>query len=176
MENWNKGNSRKVYEGVIVDIDRTVFKQSDIAFDAEIIVHPGGACVAATFNNEDFFTVKQFRFGTDSFMTEFPAGKLEVGEHPDAVALRELEEETGYRAHTLVSLGSVYSSPAIFTECIHLYYATDLEYVGQNLDELEEVEVTQMSFSALEQMALDNTMTDAKSIALLYRLKHYLGR
>ena len=56
------------------------------------------------------------------------------------------------------------------------YYATDLEYVGQNLDELEEVEVTQMSFSALEQMALDNTMTDAKSIALLYRLKHYLGR
>lgn len=176
MENWKKQQSRKVYEGIIVDIERTVFTQEDAAFDAEIIVHPGGAVIAASPDGENFLMVKQFRFAANETMLEFPAGKLEPGEDPASVALRELEEETGYRAHSLVSLGHVYSSPAIFTECIHLYYAHDLEFVGQNLDEGEELEVSTLNFQELEAMALNNSITDGKSVALIFKLKHYLER
>jgi ADP-ribose pyrophosphatase len=80
--------------------------------------------------------VSQYRVPLSRFCLEIPAGLIgdaDGSEDEDALeaAARELEEETGYRAGTLETLGEFYSSPGMVSECFTLLRATDLEKVGE---------------------------------------------
>jgi len=91
---------------------------------------------------ETFLMVRQYRHGASLVTTEFPAGLIEPGEQPADAAARELEEETGYRAGRLTSLGRISPNPAFMTNWCYTFLAEDLTRVGaQDLDELEEVAV-----------------------------------
>lgn len=74
-----------------------------------------------------FLMVRQFRMGSSSITLEFPAGVIEAGEAPEKAAQRELQEETGHRAHRLVPIGSLNPNPAFMTNTSYTYLATDLE-------------------------------------------------
>ena len=57
--------------------------------------------------------VEQYRHGVGRVCRELPAGNIEAGEDPVAAAVRELEEETGYRACSApVLLGTFWPEPA----------------------------------------------------------------
>ena len=58
---------------------------------------------------------------------EVPAGKLDRGEDPAVCAVRELEEETGYRAGRVVQTGAMLTTPGFTDERIHLFCAYDLD-------------------------------------------------
>lgn len=79
--------------------------------------------------------VSQYRVPLGKFCLEIPAGL--VGDHTGAedesalaAAARELEEETGYRAHRLEVLGEFYSSPGMISECFTLLRARELEKIS----------------------------------------------
>ncbi len=61
---------------------------------------------------DSFLMVKQFRHGSGEITLEFPAGLVENGENPSDAAARELLEETGYKAGTLIEAGKVNPNPA----------------------------------------------------------------
>lgn len=155
-----------------------IFEMREISYDnnfkAQIIKSSDAVCIAATLDGTNFFLVSQFRYGIDQTFSEFPAGKIDPGETPEQAAYRELREEIGYTANNLVSLGKVYSSPAILSETLYLYYADDLEFVGQDLDEDEELIIRQANLSDIRKDVLNNTLNDAKTLSLLYRLEDYL--
>lgn len=68
----------------------------------------------------------------------------------------------------------MHPTPAYLTEALALFYATDLEFVGQNLDEGEELHVHQLKLSEIEAKIMSNEITDAKTIALAMKLRLYL--
>jgi ADP-ribose pyrophosphatase len=70
--------------------------------------------------------LRQFRHAAGGTIWEVPAGKLDRGEDPAVCAVRELEEETGYRAGRVVQTGSVLTTPGFTDERIHLFCAYDL--------------------------------------------------
>ena len=74
--------------------------------------------------------VKQYRKAIEATSYEIPAGKLELGENadPQAAALRELEEETGY-AGQLELVYDFYSAIGFCNEKIKLYSASHLTKV-----------------------------------------------
>ncbi len=79
--------------------------------------------------------VEQFRVPLGRACIELPAGLIgdeagSEGEDALAAATRELEEETGYRAGRIESLGEFHSSPGMVTESFTLMRAYDLERVG----------------------------------------------
>ncbi len=77
--------------------------------------------------------VEQFRVPLGRPCIELPAGLIgDHGENEDATdaAARELEEETGYRAARMESLGEYYSSPGMVSESFTLLRAHDLTKVG----------------------------------------------
>jgi 8-oxo-dGTP pyrophosphatase MutT (NUDIX family) len=88
-----------------------------------------------------FLMVRQFRHGSSSLTTEFPAGTIEEGEDSAQAGLRELEEETGMTG-VLSYLGSVNPNPAFMTNEVVFYLAQNLvPRPGRSQDEHERIEL-----------------------------------
>jgi ADP-ribose pyrophosphatase len=89
--------------------------------------------------------VEQYRVPLGCNCLELPAGLVgddEAGEAPETAAIRELEEETGYRAGRMTELGRFHSSPGMVSEAFTLLRAEGIERVGDGGGtEHEEIEV-----------------------------------
>jgi len=67
--------------------------------------------------------VKQYRAAVDRITTELPSGRVDPGETPEAAALRELEEETGYTADNLLLAGVLAPDTGRMCNRMWCYYA-----------------------------------------------------
>lgn len=158
-----------IYNGRIVHLKEDTVSMPDGSIaKRELVIHGGGVGVLALDENNEVYMVRQWRKPYDEVVLEIPAGKLESGEDIKAAALRELMEETGYLAKTIMPMGKYYPTPGYCSEIIYLYLAKDLEYVGQNLDPGEFIEVIKIPLATLLEMVMDNKIYDAKTaIAIL---------
>ena len=103
-------------------------------------------------------------------MLELPAGKLDHGnEDILSAAKRELEEETGYTAKKWTSLGFIYTTPAICSEKLYLFYAQDLIAGKPHPDEDEFVEYIEIEKEKVFEMIKSGEIFDAKTISALMR-------
>ena len=78
--------------------------------------------------------VEQYRVPLGRHCLELPAGLVgdeEEGEEAAVAAIRELEEETGYRAERMVDLGRFHASPGMSSEGFTLLRAEALTKVGE---------------------------------------------
>lgn len=131
----------------------------------EVIRHPGAVLIVAPVKPDTLLFVRNFRVALDNWVLELPAGKLEPGESPIKAAARELEEETGYRPANVVPIGRFYTSPGFCDELMHVYAASDLKHVGQNLDEGEVLTVETVTIDEAHAMIADGRINDGKTIA-----------
>lgn len=84
--------------------------------------------VPTTRESGSLIVIRQFRVPFGGALIEFPAGLIDDGEEPDKAALRELEEETGYRGR-IVSVGpAVSTSAGLTTELVHIVYVETDEH------------------------------------------------
>lgn len=79
--------------------------------------------VAAITDDGRFVLVRQHRHGIDDVTIEPAGGIIDPGEDPQASALRELVEETGYEARDATSLGWVHPNPAMQANRCYLFLA-----------------------------------------------------
>ena len=133
----------------------------------EFIRHPGAVAVVPITQDGRVVLVRQYRYPIGKAILEVPAGKLDKGEHPDDCARRELEEETGYVAHNIRKLSSIYTTPGFTDEVIHLYVADHLTLAKQRPDEDEFLDVEVYSKEQVKAMIQDGTINDAKSMLAL---------
>jgi len=78
--------------------------------------------------------VEQYRVPLGRNCLELPAGLVGddvAGEAAEIAAIRELEEETGYRAQRAIDLGLYYSSPGMVSEGFTLLRAEGLTKVSE---------------------------------------------
>ena len=106
----------EIYQGPIFKVvqDQVELPDGKGQAQRDLIFHNGAVAVIAITPENKMILVKQYRKAIEATSYEIPAGKLEVGENadPQAAALRELEEETGYTGQ----LELVYDStlPSVF--------------------------------------------------------------
>jgi len=91
------------------------------------------AAVILAVHDGAVILVEQYRVPLGRNCIELPAGL--IGDHgedeaPELAAMRELEEETGFRPGRMQHLGEFYSSPGMVSESFHLLRAHDLARVG----------------------------------------------
>ncbi|MDD6485210.1 MAG: NUDIX hydrolase [Clostridiales bacterium] len=141
----------------------------------ELIAHNGGVGVIAVTDEGEVFMVSQYRIAARSMMLEVPAGKLEEGEDPLECGKRELIEETGYKGNKFTYLGTYYATPGYCEEKISLYLAQELEWVGQNLDEGEFLNVKKYKLDDLYNMVMNNEIKDAKTAVAILKAKGLVG-
>ena len=136
------------------------------------IHHPGAAVILPVDDNGDIIVIRQFRPSLNKWLIELPAGTVEMGENALTCAQRELEEETGFSAAEYQSLGQLTPMAGFCDEIQHLFIARTLKKTQRyQCDEDEEIEVEALPLSTLEHYIVDGTITDAKTIASLYKAR-----
>jgi ADP-ribose pyrophosphatase len=160
-------HSETIYEGRVFTIIRDEVEHfSGYTGVREVVEHHGGAVIVALFENGDVLLVRQFRYPMQRMIFELPAGKLHPGEDPRHCALRELEEETGWRAGRLDHLTSMLSTPGFCSEVLHIFLATELAPGTQQLEEGEEsLEIHRVPLARAINMCQIGEIADGKTIA-----------
>lgn len=140
------------------------------------IRHPGGALAVPMTAEGKLVLVKQYRFALQGRLLEFPAGTVESHEDPALTIQRELEEETGYRAHRWRSLGQFALAPGYSDEIIYAFLALELETLATppQQDEDEDIETVLMTPQELDDAIQAGEPVDAKSICSFYLARPFL--
>lgn len=156
--------SNLIFDGRVITVchNKALLSDGTTAM-REIVAHPGGVCVAALTDEEELLFVRQYRCPYDEIVTELPAGKLERGEDPLQAGIRELSEETGATAESVVSLGKLYPTPGYCGEVIHLYLATGLSFGEQHTDEDEFLDVLRIPLAEAVEMVMTDRLRDSKT-------------
>ncbi|TVZ55243.1 nudix-type nucleoside diphosphatase (YffH/AdpP family) [Lutibacter sp. Hel_I_33_5] len=140
--------------------------------------------VAILLYNKDSKKVvlsKQFRTPVfvagvnQGYSIEVCGGALEGNESPETCVIRESEEEIGYKISNLKKVNTVFLSPGIVKERVHLYVC---EYKNEDrinnggglLNENEEIEVLEISFEEALKMIEREEIIDARTIMLLQNI------
>lgn len=108
---------------------------------------------------------KQFRYLMQTDSWELPAGRIDAGETPEAAALRELEEESGYRAEHLELAGLFVPCNGLSDETCYVFLATKLKKAKQKLEETEQITVYEKTVDEFDDMINNNTVRDGMTIA-----------
>ncbi|MBO5745755.1 MAG: NUDIX hydrolase [Clostridia bacterium] len=129
----------------------------------EVVEHNGGVTVVALTDNDEVYLVKQFRYPYKQVIYEIPAGKRDGNEDPMQGALRELKEETGTTADTVIPLGELYPSPGYCGEIIYMFAAKGLHEGYNKLDNGEFLEAEKFPLETVVDMILSGEIKDAKT-------------
>jgi ADP-ribose pyrophosphatase len=156
---------KNIYTGKVITLNiDSVTLPNGLSIDLEMVRHPGAAAVVPLKDHGTVVLIRQFRHAAGGFIYEIPAGKLHPGEDPQVCAMRELEEEIGYKAGQLKLLSSIFTAPGFTDEVIHIYEATALTKGRQHLDRDEVLEVIEVSLEEAIRMIRAGTIRDAKTI------------
>ena len=157
-------SKKEIFKGTIINLSVESVVLSEQKVEMECIQHPGGAAVVPLLSDDAVVLIKQYRYAIGATIWEIPAGRLEPGENPEDCALRELEEEVGYKATEIIKLTDCYSAPAYCTEVISIFLATGLLPGKQLLDADEIIEVVTIPLAEAVAMVGRREITDAKTI------------
>jgi ADP-ribose pyrophosphatase len=128
------------------------------------VIHGGSVVMIPVHESGDLVLIQNRRPGVGETLWELCAGTLDPGEAPDVGAVRELREETGYQAAHLEAIGGFYGTPGFSTEYLHVFIATGLSQVGQELDETEEITPASLSVERVREMMLGTGLPDSERI------------
>jgi ADP-ribose pyrophosphatase len=166
--------STQVYKGHFLDVRRDVVRLPDAtSAGREYIVHPGAVMVIPLLDDGRLVMERQWRHPVNRTMLEFPAGKLEAAEAPIACAIRELAEETGYRAAEWARAAHTHNAIAYSTEAIEIWFARGLTLGPRQLDAGEFLDVVTHSADELQALAGRGELTDAKTLIGLMWLQNW---
>jgi ADP-ribose pyrophosphatase len=168
-------SSRRAYSGKVIslDVDTVRFPDGSVG-ELEMIRHPGASAIVPFLSDPaggdpQVLLIRQYRYATEGYLYEIPAGRLNPGEAPRDCALRELKEETGCSAGEVQHLFTMYTTPGFTDEKIHLFMATQL-VAGETKHEADEfLELQPMLLSRALQMVEAGEIQDSKTaLGLLF--------
>jgi len=130
----------------------------------EVVEHPGAAGIVPILEGGEVILVRQYRYSIGSDLLEIPAGTSRANENPEDCAVRELEEETGYRCKMIAKIAECFVAPGYSTEKMHIYLAKGLTKTQTQMDEDESIHVERYPFSEALEKIRTGEIRDAKSM------------
>jgi len=137
------------------------------SYQRDVVLHPGAVAILPLVDAEHVCLLHNRRPIVGETLVEVPAGTLEAGEAPEAAAVRELAEETGYQARQWQKLAEFFPSPGVLSERTHLYLARGLTAGPTQLEGGEEIRPEIIRWQDAVAWALDGTIHDAKTLVAI---------
>ena len=158
-------STKVVYKGDFLDVRRDkVLLPNGETGAREWVNHPGAVVIIPILPDGKIALIQQFRYAVGSEFIELPAGKLDAGEDPEKCALRELEEEIGYRANKIKFLANIHPAIGFTNEIMGVFLAENLKKTEHNRDKDEFLELVPTTLTEALNLVWENKITDVKSI------------
>ncbi len=157
-----------VARGWAITLTRAGFLDPEgVAFDRDVVRHPGAVAVVAVTDDDSVVLVRQYRPALDQWILEVPAGTCDVAGEPDIdAARRELAEEVGYAADRLDLLTRTAMTPGFCDQISSVYLATGLTPVPLDRQGIEEgyMRIEHIPLARFDALVDDGTVIDATTI------------
>ena len=170
--------SERGFDGawIHVRVDKVQLPSGRVA-TREVVEHPGAVAIVPVTRDGDVLLLRQAHHPIQRVLLGLPAGTLEPGESPEACARRELTEETGYSAGTVIQIASYFTSPGYTSEQLTIFLAEDCEFAAGNIDPDELIAVVPTPLSTIPAMIQPGPeqVQDAKTLIGLLLLCQLRG-
>lgn len=128
----------------------------------------GAVLIVPVLDDKTVLLIREYGVGVEDYELGLPKGRVERGEELLAAANRELMEEVGYGAKSLVHLKSVSQSPNYMQHATHIVLARELYPATAEGDEPEPLEVVPCPLAEIDDWIARDDLSESRSIAALY--------
>lgn len=171
---WKIESSKHVHSNNFIQVYEDVIKIGGTEKIYTRIKRKNYSTVVPFISKDQILVIKSYRHLINSIQIEVPSGYIEPGEEPKEAAVRELREETGYKANKIIGIGSYTLDYTIFDQKGYLFVAYDLEYEGlQQLGTMELIEPAYMTVKEVLKLLSEGKILNASSIVAFYKAINY---
>lgn len=168
-------SSEVVYKGKVFNIEKDVITLPDGREATRETVKHGGAAAMIPIDDEGkIIFVRQYRHSAGKEVLEIPAGTIENGENPYDCAVREIEEETSYKAGKMTFMLKMFSAIGFCSEVIYIYLAEDLVKGEFHMDADEFITIERYSLDESIDLIEKGEICDSKTIAAILAYKNHI--
>lgn len=164
---WKCLSTRKVYDNpwIFVEEDEVINPKGGSGIYGRVHFKGYALGIIPLDTEGNTWLVGQYRYTLNEYSWEIPMGGGPL--HLDMLdsAKRELKEETGITAQHWQHIARIHTSNSVTDEEGHIYLARQLEFGDTEFDDTEQLEVRKLPFSKALDMVMDNSITDAISVA-----------
>jgi ADP-ribose pyrophosphatase len=172
-------SSELIYKGPAFTVYRDVVREGEFTGQRDIVRHTGSVVVLAIDERKSkrdplVLLVRQYRYATDKYLWEIPAGRIDAGEKKLPAAKRELREETGVTAKKWSHALHFYASPGFLAEAMDIFLARDLTIGVAQPEDDEQITMRFVPLGKVVQMIDKKQIIDGKTIAATFWLRDKL--
>lgn len=160
-------DTRQVYESPWLSVREDVVRRADGTTGAYAVVDSADIALVIAIDGDRLHLVEQHRYAVAARRWEFPSGSMAPGDRgPEDAAARELREETGLRASSLVRLGVLDAAPGTMSHRCYVFLATGtLAGEAERDPEEQDMRARWFSRAEFEEDVGSGRIVDAKSVA-----------
>jgi 8-oxo-dGTP pyrophosphatase MutT (NUDIX family) len=140
----------EVFKGKFLRVIRKYILANKNEYIWECVEKGPGSFIFPMTKEKEVILEKIYRYPSESFVISLPAGMVDKKENSKDCAKRELLEEAGYRAKKMIYIYDFPISPGLSSQMGTLFFAPDVEYVGEEaLEDLEIIEILKVPLKNL---------------------------
>jgi 8-oxo-dGTP pyrophosphatase MutT (NUDIX family) len=167
-ERWRPDASRLVadYQTFRVRQDRIRHPDDGAELHYHAVEVPPGVMVVPVTGDGSVVMVEQYRHAVRRVCLEFPAGMLDGDESPEEAGPRELMEETGYEASSLIRLATLDPDPSLQSNSTCVLLAQGCRPTGRRQqDHGEDVRLRIVRENAVQDLISQGVVRHAVAVA-----------
>jgi ADP-ribose pyrophosphatase len=167
---WKIVQSHEIYKDPWIDVrqDDVVRPDGQPGIHSVIRIKPGVTVLALDEAGTVYLT-EEFHYAVGRVTLEGVSGGIDPGEEAEATARRELREELGIEATTLLDLGSVDPFTTNVVSPTRLYLARGLTFLPSAPEGTEQIRCVKLPLSEAAAMVLDGRITHAPTCVVILK-------
>ncbi|MFD0145399.1 MULTISPECIES: NUDIX domain-containing protein [unclassified Streptomyces] len=178
LEPWQIHGERTLYDNRWVKLELVDVEPPGVERFEHHVVRLQHVAIAAVIDDQDrVLMLWRYRFVPQTFGWELPGGIVDAGESPSETALREVEEETGWRPESLDHIVTYQPMVGMVDSPHEIFVGHGAELVGEPTDLEEAGHVAWVPLADIpELMARGELMGSGTLVALLHVLASRTGK